>query len=124
MNKDFENRNIHNSKGSPARIRNGFIEAYNITALIARCEKDPHAEAEITDAHSSGQDEKEVVIDCPCLAHYILETIQKFDARHEDGTVIKAEQIPDDSRKRLEKSWIKIMQQGNLTYGECHGRIR
>lgn len=119
MREDFERRHVHNSKGYPVEMRNGFTEMWNLTALIARCEKDKWAMVEITGASRSGQDEKQIIVNCPCLANYMIHTIQKFDWKNEDGTVTKVEQIPIDSRERLEESWINIMQQGEFTVDEC-----
>lgn len=112
MGKDFENRNVSNSKGRQARIMNGYVETYNLTALIARCEKDKHAKADITGANLTEKREYQVVINCPCAAKYILKTLNDYPYK---DTIT----IPEDTKQRLEESWINIMQQGDFTYDEC-----
>jgi hypothetical protein len=105
---DLRNKNVCNSKSNPARILNGFIECYNLTALIARCEIDKNAKINLTD-----DNDRQIVMGCPHAAHYILKTINEYNNQ---GYV---KEMPIETKKRLEKSWIKIMQQGNWSFEEC-----
>jgi len=108
MSEDLKNRD--------ARIRNSAISAYNLTALIARCEKDKNAKADITGANYTDQvgmsdvekNRCRVVLKCPCVANYMLMTLDNYP--------YKNKAVPEDTKQRLEESWINIMQQGDMTF--------